>query len=214
MQFPTPDDPGEAPIWDNNVVAQAARAALRLIPPYVHAIGVEVQRSRIGLVVQVPPDAPRTDEDIDGIVGEMGDLLGPHNSPLDREGSQIRACQPAWAREDDPGHASSGRYGSTCRRSCAGGGTFPGGQPSKARRHLEPLSTGLIGCERLLEMFNGPLTNPAVPRDDKVDRAFPVLDVRVDVARYCGVVKSSKDVKNFTKPQLAVTRSCRRKNST
>jgi hypothetical protein len=76
VQFPTPDDPRRAPIWDNYVVAQAAQAALRLIPPYVHAMGVEVQGRRIGLVVHAPPDAPRMDEDIDDIADQSRDLLG------------------------------------------------------------------------------------------------------------------------------------------
>jgi hypothetical protein len=78
VHFPTPDNPERAPVWENYVVAQAAHAALRLIPPYVYAMGVEVKEgTSITLVVQVPPTAPTTDQDIDDIVGELEVLLGP-----------------------------------------------------------------------------------------------------------------------------------------
>jgi hypothetical protein len=43
VQFPSPEDPERAPVWENYVVAQAAQAALRLIPAYAHAIGVAVK---------------------------------------------------------------------------------------------------------------------------------------------------------------------------
>lgn len=64
-------------MWENYVTAQGAQAALRLIPPYAHAVGVEVDGSRVVLVVQVPPEAPERDEGIDDIADALQDLLGP-----------------------------------------------------------------------------------------------------------------------------------------
>jgi hypothetical protein len=77
MQFPTPDDPQRAPVWDNYVTAQAAAAALRLIPTYANALGVKVAGTHVHLVVQRPSGAPDKDDDLDDIVDELSDLLGP-----------------------------------------------------------------------------------------------------------------------------------------
>ncbi|MBB2923231.1 hypothetical protein [Cellulomonas cellasea] len=76
MEYPTPDDPARAPVWENYVTAQGAAAALRLVPPYAHALGVEVEGNDVVLVVQVPPGAPERDEDIDDIVLQLEVLLG------------------------------------------------------------------------------------------------------------------------------------------
>jgi len=77
VEFPTPDDPAASPVWENYVVVQAAQAALRLVPPHAHAVGVEVDGNRVALVVQVPLGAPEGDGDIADIAGELQDLLGP-----------------------------------------------------------------------------------------------------------------------------------------
>ena len=77
MQFPTPDDPKRAPVWENYVVAQAAQAALGLIPANAHAVGVEVTGSRVTLVVQAPEASASDDEDFKDIVGDLEGLLGP-----------------------------------------------------------------------------------------------------------------------------------------
>jgi hypothetical protein len=78
MQYPTPDDPARAPVWENYVGAQAAQAALGLTPAYVHAAGVEVDGTRVCLVVQCPPDSPaHDDQDIADMVDGLSDLLGP-----------------------------------------------------------------------------------------------------------------------------------------
>jgi hypothetical protein len=76
MEFPTPDDPKRAPVWENYVVSQASAAALGLIPSYAHAVGVEVDRNSVTLVVQSPPGAADGDEDISDIVDELEILLG------------------------------------------------------------------------------------------------------------------------------------------
>lgn len=77
MRFPAPEDPKQAPVWENYVVAQAAQASLRIIPAYAYAVGVEVERARVTLVVQAPRGSAAADEDIDDIVRDLEALLGP-----------------------------------------------------------------------------------------------------------------------------------------
>ena len=77
MKLPTPDNPAASPVWENYVVAQAAHAALRIVPPYAHAVGVEVNGKRVSPVVQVPLEAPERDVDIEGIACDLQELLGP-----------------------------------------------------------------------------------------------------------------------------------------
>ena len=84
MQFPTPNDPKRAPVWENYVVAQAAQAALGLIPATAHAVGVEVTGTRVTLVVQAPEASVADREDLNEIVGEMQVLLGPDVAVLSR----------------------------------------------------------------------------------------------------------------------------------
>lgn len=78
MDFPTPDDPKHAPVWENYVIAQAAQAALRLIPPDAHALGVEVSGSRVALVLQAPVASPTAEQNMTDIVSELEALLGPN----------------------------------------------------------------------------------------------------------------------------------------
>lgn len=77
MQFPTPEDPKRAPIWENYVVAEAAQAALRRIPPEAFAMGVRVAGPSVVLVVQAAREAVATSEDVADIVSELEALLGP-----------------------------------------------------------------------------------------------------------------------------------------
>ncbi|MFC7360801.1 hypothetical protein [Nocardioides astragali] len=84
MEFPTPDDPKQAPVWENYVIAQSAQASLRLIPTYAHALGVEVEGRRVTLVLQAPPSSPTADQDMADIVSELEALLGPDVAVLTR----------------------------------------------------------------------------------------------------------------------------------
>jgi hypothetical protein len=77
MDFPTPDDPKRAPVWENYVFAQAAQASLRLIPADAHALGVEVVGSRVVLVLQAPTESPAAEEGMADIVSDLQALLGP-----------------------------------------------------------------------------------------------------------------------------------------
>lgn len=77
MDFPTPDDPKRAPVWENYVIAQAAQATLRSIPADAHALGVEVHGQRVVLVLQAPAGSPTAEQDMTDIVSELEALLGP-----------------------------------------------------------------------------------------------------------------------------------------
>ncbi len=59
------------------MVAQASAAALRLVPQYAYAAGVQVQGVDVCLVIQAPVNAPERDDDVDDIVSELETLLGP-----------------------------------------------------------------------------------------------------------------------------------------
>lgn len=77
MNFPTPDDPGSAPIWDNYIVAQAASAASGLIPENALAFGVEVERERVVLRYQLRKCTRADAQDMDDILSEFEALVGP-----------------------------------------------------------------------------------------------------------------------------------------
>lgn len=77
MIYPTPDDPGRAPIWENYMMAQATAASVGLIPVHALAYGVEIDRYRVRLRYQL---AELTDADVQDMVDtvdELEDLVGP-----------------------------------------------------------------------------------------------------------------------------------------
>ena len=78
MDYPTPDDPMQSPVWENYVIAQGCTAALGLVPSYAHALGVRVDRYDVTLVVQAPDGSlADADEDIEDIRSGLETLLGP-----------------------------------------------------------------------------------------------------------------------------------------
>lgn len=77
MEFPTPDEPKQAPVWENYVISQAAYASLRSIPSDAHALGVEVRGFQVVLIVQAPATSAATEEDMTDIVSALEALLGP-----------------------------------------------------------------------------------------------------------------------------------------
>ncbi|GAA2445377.1 hypothetical protein [Agromyces soli] len=77
MKYPTPEDPARAPVWENYAVAQAAAATLGLIPVHTLAYGVEVDGTRLRLRFQLSEVTETDYEDIDDIVGDFEDLVGP-----------------------------------------------------------------------------------------------------------------------------------------
>lgn len=84
MDFPAPDDPKQAPVWENYVIAQAAQASLRSIPSAAHALGVEVSGDRVVLVLQTPDASPAASDEMNDIVSELEALLGPEVSVFHR----------------------------------------------------------------------------------------------------------------------------------
>lgn len=88
MDFPAPEDPKAAPVWENYVIAQAAAASLGLIPSSAHALGVEVDGTRVILVLQAPGTSPEAEQDLTDIASELEALLGPDvnvSGRLDRQ---------------------------------------------------------------------------------------------------------------------------------
>lgn len=77
MDFPTPDDPKRAPVWENYVIAQAAHASLGLIPAHAHALGVEVNGFRVALVLQAGGASSGVEDDMTDMVSDLEALLGP-----------------------------------------------------------------------------------------------------------------------------------------
>ncbi len=76
MRLPAPDDMGDAPVWENYVIAQAAHASLSLIPPNALALGVEVHGLDVTLRCQLRVLSQQDEADLDDIVGELEVLLG------------------------------------------------------------------------------------------------------------------------------------------
>lgn len=65
-------------MWENYVIAQGCTAALGLVPSYAQALGVQVDRYNVTLVVQAPDGSPAdADEDIEDIRSALETLLGP-----------------------------------------------------------------------------------------------------------------------------------------
>jgi hypothetical protein len=77
MEFPTPADPANSPIWENYVVAQAAQAALGLIPVNAVAVGVQVDESDVRLVFRLRQESEQDAKDVEDVTAELEVLLGP-----------------------------------------------------------------------------------------------------------------------------------------
>lgn len=76
MSFPSPVDPGGAPVWENYMVAQAVQASLGLIPRNALAVGVGVDGVRVTLVFQLSTLTESDETDITDMVDELGMLVG------------------------------------------------------------------------------------------------------------------------------------------
>ena len=77
MIFPSPEDMGRAPVWENYVVAQAAQASLGLIPRNALAVGsLRVSGADIELCFQLSGVSEDDEADMDDIVGELELLVG------------------------------------------------------------------------------------------------------------------------------------------
>ncbi len=78
MTLPTPDDPADAPVWENYIVAQTAQASLGLIPPHARAVGVSVAGTTVLLRFQLTELTEADETDMDDIVSELEALVGDH----------------------------------------------------------------------------------------------------------------------------------------
>jgi hypothetical protein len=74
--FPTPEDLGDAPAWDNYVVAQVVQATLGLIPRGAVAVGVEVEKRRVRLHFHLSQVSEEDLADIKDVVEDLDALLG------------------------------------------------------------------------------------------------------------------------------------------
>lgn len=97
MDFPTPQDAKNAPVWENYVIAQAAQASLRQVPADAHALGVEVKGSQVTLVVRVASWSEEAQEDVEDIVSELEGLLGQDVAVL----SRVEVTSGPLLRPDD-----------------------------------------------------------------------------------------------------------------
>ncbi|WP_182112674.1 MULTISPECIES: hypothetical protein [unclassified Actinotalea] len=76
MTLPSPENPQNAPIWDNYVVAQVAQASLGAIPRHALAVGVEIAGKDVTLRFQLARETPDDDEDIEDIKDAFWVLVG------------------------------------------------------------------------------------------------------------------------------------------
>jgi hypothetical protein len=97
MKFPTPDDPADAPVWENYVIVQAAQASLGVIPIGALAVGVQVRGTDVLLRLQMLRLAEQDVQDVHDIADALSDLLGPDVRV--RETCEIRA-EPALSPHD------------------------------------------------------------------------------------------------------------------
>jgi hypothetical protein len=77
MRYPTPEDPGRSPVWENYIVAQAVQASLGQIPEHALAVSVEVAGARVRLRFQLSEATEDDVADMDDIVSELEGLVGP-----------------------------------------------------------------------------------------------------------------------------------------
>ena len=76
MIFPSPEEMGRAPVWENYVLAQAVQASLGLIPRSALAVGVRVSGTDVELSFQLSGVSEGDEADMDDIVSELELLVG------------------------------------------------------------------------------------------------------------------------------------------
>lgn len=93
MRYPTPEDPGQSPVWENYIVAQAVQASLGQIPEHALAVSVEVAGARVRLRFQLSEATEDDVADMDDIVSELEGLVGPdvHVDEFTRSGQSARS---------------------------------------------------------------------------------------------------------------------------
>lgn len=76
MSLPSPENTGQAPAWENYVIAQTVAASRGQIPAHVLAFGVEVDGPRLRLRFQLSEVTEEDGDDMNDIVSELEGLLG------------------------------------------------------------------------------------------------------------------------------------------
>jgi hypothetical protein len=76
VRYPSPDDPAEAPVWDNYIAGQAVQASLALIPPSALAYGVKVRGANVQLLFQLSALTDQDRADMNEIWDNMESLVG------------------------------------------------------------------------------------------------------------------------------------------
>ena len=76
LKLPTPDDLGNAPVWENYITAQATQASLGQIPVHALAVGVQVDGVQVRLRFQLSECTDDDQADIDSIVSALEALVG------------------------------------------------------------------------------------------------------------------------------------------
>ncbi|GAB2478471.1 hypothetical protein GCM10027063_19920 [Promicromonospora xylanilytica] len=80
MTLPTPEDLGNAPVWENYIIAQTTQASLGLVPRGALALGVAVDGLNVTLTCQLREIGDADTEDLEEIAQELSMLLGEHVS--------------------------------------------------------------------------------------------------------------------------------------
>lgn len=80
MTLPAPEDLGNAPVWENYIVAQTTQASLGLVPQGALAFGVAVDGLNVTLTCQLREIDDADTEDLEEIAQELSMLLGEHVS--------------------------------------------------------------------------------------------------------------------------------------
>lgn len=76
MSLPSPEKIGQAPVWENYVIAQIVAASRGQIPAHALAFGVEVDGPRLRLRFQLSEVTGEDGDDMSEILSELEGLLG------------------------------------------------------------------------------------------------------------------------------------------
>lgn len=75
VKYLTPESAGSFWHWENYVIAQAVTASTGQIPRHALALGLQVSKSRITLVLQVSNRDEEAELDLDDIAGDLSALI-------------------------------------------------------------------------------------------------------------------------------------------
>lgn len=95
MSFPSPENPANAPVWENYIVAQAVQASLGQLPEHSLAVGVVVEGTDVELRFQLTEVSEQDLDDMAEILDEFESLVGPGvSADVSREVRVQRSISP------------------------------------------------------------------------------------------------------------------------